>query len=275
MKAMKLVSLAASLALVMTACGDDDTGTTIGSTESVATTGAGSTTGAPTTMPATTAVTTTTAAPTTTQAADAHPIFGLSWATVWPADGATAVYRVTKWSGQEEDVPAVIEYGVDFRGETYDRLTIGTPEPDNAAMVVYFDRSEPWKVAIKAVVTYGESFLDGPVIVEVFDVPTVFDGSLPEGESATSETEINLEFPNGSDTMPALYDLALVSLDETVDVPLGTVTGTALMEGSVSGEEFTGPEPFMAELWLHPQHLIVRMTGAPAFDIIEIVETWG
>ena len=90
------------------------------------------------------------------------------------------------------------------------------------------------------------------------------------------DTEIVLEFNNFEDRMPVTYDLVLVAVGESVDVPFGTVSGTALMHGSAGGEEFIGgTEPFVAELWLHPQHMLVRMTGSPAFDIIEIVETWG
>ncbi|MCJ7726764.1 MAG: hypothetical protein MUP76_10310, partial [Acidimicrobiia bacterium] len=152
----------------------------------------------------------------------------------------------------------------------------GTPEPGNNAMEVYLDRSEPWKVGIKAVVTYDQDQLDGPVITELFDTPTVFDGSLPLGEESPIEVDIVLEFRDMDDRMKAIYGLSLVSIGETVDVPLGTVTNTALLHGSVGGEEFIGPgEPFVAEIWVHPEHLIVKMIGAPAFDSFEIVETWG
>jgi len=276
MRISRLVGLMAAVMLIVAACGDDDAGTTTSVDGSTITTVAPVTTAATTTVAPITAAPTTTVAPTTTQPADAHQVFGLSWADVWPADGTTALYRITAWDASQEDLPAIIEYGVDFRGETFDRLTIGTPEPGNYAMEVYLDRSEPWKVAIKAVATYNVNFPDGPVIVEVFDTPTVFDGSLPIGESVPTETEVILEFADFEERMPATYGLTLVSIGDTVEVPLGTVTGTALMHGSVQGEEFMGSlEPFIAELWLHPQHLIVKMLGSPAFDVIEILETWG
>ena len=266
----------AAILLIVAACGDDDAATTTSADASPITTAAPATTAEATTVAPTTAAPTTTEAPTTTQPADAHQVFGLSWADVWPADGAMAVYRITAWDGSQEDVSAMIEYDADFRGETFDRLTIGTADPGNNAMVVYLDRSEPWKVGIKAVATYNVDFPDGPVIIEVFDTPTVFDGSLPLGESAPVEAEVILEFSDSEERMPATYGLTLVSIGETVEVPLGTVTGTALMHGSVQGEEFMGSlEPFVAEMWLHPEHLIVKMFGLPAFDLIEIVETWG
>ena len=264
------------LALAVAACGDDDAGTvtTAGPEPTASTTdGIPPTTGAP----ATTAAPGTTAAPatTTTAPADAHQVFGLSWSGVWPPDGSTAVYRIHSWDGSAEDVEARFELGVDFRGETFDRLTIGTAEPGNNAMAVYLDRSEPWKLAIKAVVTYSADFADGPGIIEMFDDPVLFDGSLPIGESAPVETEVILEFGGDQDRIPATYGFELLSLDETVEVPLGTVTGAAYAEGSVTGEEFLGSdEPFAAGMWLHPLHLIVKMSGSPAFDVFEIVETW-
>ena len=114
------------------------------------------------------------------------------------------------------------------------------------------------------------------MVMKVFDTPTVFDGSLPLGESAPAETEVILEFAGSEERMPATYDLTLISLGQTVEVPFGTVTDAALLHGSVQGEEFMrSTEPFVAEMWLHPQHLIVKMFGLPAFDLIEIVETWG
>jgi len=275
MKAFRLVCLLACLSLVAAACGDDDGG--------AATTSAPASTQAPSTAPAETTAAPATTAPanttttTTTLPADTHAVFGISWADVWPADGSTAVYRTSQGDGTSEDLPAILEYGVDFRGETFDRLTIGIPGGGSDAMEVYFDRSEPWHIGIKAVATYIPEVPDGPLIVEVFDDPTVFNGSLPEGESDTKDVEVILEFAAGTEArMPATYDLVLVGINETVETPLGTVTGTALMHGSVAGEEFVGgTEPFVAELWLHPEHLIVRMTGSPAFEVLEILETWG
>lgn len=50
----------------------------------------------------------------------------------------------------------------------------------------------------------------------------------------------------------------------------------AYPEDSVAGEEFIGGgEPFVAEMWVHPEHLIIRMTGSPASAVFEIVETWA
>ncbi|MBU1226225.1 MAG: hypothetical protein KJ698_03290 [Actinobacteria bacterium] len=277
MRSIRMLALVAAVALMVAACGDDDAGEPATSSSSTATTE--QTTPASSTAAPTTVAETTTAAPTTTTTTaplDAHPIFGLSWAAVWPADGATAVYRIHDWSGAEEDVPARFDVGVDFRGETFDRITIGTAGGGSNAMEVYLDRSIPWMVGIKAVVTYGPHVAAGPAITEMFEEPVFFDGTLPVGDSAPVETEVILDFGNDQDSFPATYAFVVREVGVTVEVPLGTVTNTLYAQGSVTGEEFIGgTEPFAADMWLHPQHMIVKMTGSPSFDMFEIVEAWG
>jgi hypothetical protein len=272
MRHVHSVALLIAVVLMVAACGDDDAGTTSAATQPPP---QATTTAAAVTTTTAAAATTTTAAPTTTTTlpVDAHPIYGLSWSEVWPPDGSTAVYRVHLWDGTEEDVEARFDEGVEFMGGMYDRLSIGTPEPGNDAMAIYLDRSEPWKLGIKGVVTYHTDFPDGPELTEYFDEPVVFDGTLPLGESAPVETDVILLFGSDEESIPATYAFEFVSVDDTVEVPLGTVAA-AYAEGSVAGEELFGGEPFVAGLWLHPQHLIVRMTGSPSFEVLEIVETW-
>ncbi len=277
MRGIKILVLVALMAFAV-ACGDDDAGeaastspTTAAPTTTAPTTAA-PTTAAPTTAAPTTAAPTTT---TTTVPIDAHPIFGLSWAAVWPADGATAVYRVYDWNGDPEDVPARFDVGVDFQGETFDRITIGDPEGGGNAMEVYLDRSTPWKVGVKAVVSYSALEPGGPSLIEMFEEPMYFDGTLPIGESAPVETEVILDFGNEVDTFGASYGFVIREIGATVEVPMGTVTNTLYGQGLVGGEFIGGTEPFAADIWLHAEHLIVKMVGAPAFDGFEIVETWG
>jgi hypothetical protein len=251
-------------------CGDDDgANTTAASSTTVATT----TTAATTTS---TSATTTTAAPTTTEAptttttttlpVDAHRTVGLSWAAMFPAEGATATYRVTTYGGETLDLPATVEYGVEWRGGTWDRFVIGTPEPGNDAMAVYFDRSAPWVFAVKAA--------EAPEQVEWFEEPLAFDASALPGAPFESETELMLEFAAGGGmTMGVTYRLEVVTLGEDVEVPAGTLGPTVQLRATIGGELMNGGT-FSLDLWLHPEQFLVKMTDGPAFALIELLTPW-
>ena len=186
---------------------------------------------------------------TTTLPADAHPAVGLSWAAMFPADGATATYRVTTYGGETLDLPATIEYGVEWRGGTYDRFVIGTPEPGNEAMAVYFDRSAPWGFAAKGDEVFTADTTGGPEMVEFFEEPLVFSGlSLPD-IAFEAEGEITLEFAGGGGmTQGVTYRLEVVELGGDVEVPAGTLGPTVQLQATIGGE-------FMGGGTLLPRHV--------------------
>ena len=227
--------------------------------------------------------TTTTEAPTTTEVptttttlpADAHPTIGLSWAAMFPIDGATATYRVTTYGGETLDLPATIEYGVEWRGGTYDRFVIGTPEPGNEAQVVYFDRSAPWGFAVKGDEVFSADTAGGPEMVEFFDEPLVFSGlSLPD-LAFEAEGVITLEFAGGGGmTQGVTYRLEVLGLGEDVVVPAGTLGPTVQLQATVGGE-LMGGGTFSLGMWLHPEQFLVKMTDGPAFAVIELLTPWA
>ncbi len=255
-------------------CGDDDGATT---TETYST-GATTTSAATTTVTTTTTVaTTTTAAPTTTTTtlpADAHPTLGLSWGDMFPPDGATATYRVTTYEGATLDLPATIEYGVEWRGGTWDRFVIGTPEPGNDAMAVYFDRSSPWGFGVKAAEAYRANVTDGPAQVEWFEDVLVFDAAALPDTPFEAATIITLEFADGgSFSLGVTYVLEVMALGEDVEVAAGTLGPTVQLQATVGGE-LLGGTTFTLGIWLHPEQFLVKMTDGPAFAAIELLTPW-
>lgn len=275
---MRRLGIVLVLALVAMAagCGDDDGATTTETYSTGATTTSSSTTTSAslTTM---TVLPTTTTAPTTTTTtlpADAHPTLGLSWGDMFPPDGATATYRVTTYDGATLDLPAVIEYGVEWRGGTWDRFVIGTPEPGNEAQVVYFDRSAAWGFAVKGDEVFSAAITGGPEMVEVFDEPFVFDGSDLPNAPFGGATQIILELPGGAVmTLGVTYLLEILALGEDVEVAAGTLGPTVQLQATVGGE-LMGGSTFTLGMWLHPEQFLVKMTDGPAFATIELLTPW-
>jgi len=273
---MRRLGLIGVLVLTVTflgACGDDDGAGTTTPTTAGATTTAATTTLAATT---TTIAPTTTEAPTTTTStlpADAHPVVGLSWAAVFPPEGATATYRVTTYNGVTLDLPASIETGVEWRGGTWDRLVLGTPEPGNEAIAVYFDRSEPWVFKVKGIETFTAATTTGPEMVEWFQEPLVFDANVLPDEAMAADTAITLELPGGGLTLTATYQVEVIALDEEVEVAAGAFSPTAHLQVTIGGD-FQGGGTFSLEMWLHPEQFLVKATDISAFAVLELATPW-
>lgn len=264
---MKRTSYGLTLILALAACGGGEGGAGDSTTTLIPLT-------TTTTAGTSTSVATTTAPTTGIAATDAHPLFGVSWASVFPDEGETAIYRVTRFDGSTADLPAAFEYGVDFRGTTVDRLVVGTAAPGNEGWALYFDRSEPWVFAVIASEVYDPAAGDGPSLTEFFPEPIPFDGTIGVGETFTIESRITLEFAGGGDTtLDVTYEMRPASIEETITVPFGTVDEVLLLDAEVGGAFIGGLFP--VRLWLHPDHALVRFEGAPAWELIELVETWG
>jgi len=237
---------------------------------------------APTTVDSTaessTTVTTTTAAPvtTTTAVSGVHPVIeSPPWDDVWPADGATATYQVVPYPDATEEVEALIEYGVDYRGQTLDRLVFGPAVPGDRGMIVYFDRTEPWVFKVVAVEVFGTGEKTGPLYVERFEAGMEFDGRNGVGESSESQGVLISEYPDGSaDEYEVGYRATTTTDNGTIEVPYGTVEGV-LHIGVNVGFPVAVDGEFAAELWLHPELFLVRMIGSPGWRDIQLVTPFG
>jgi len=268
------------LVLGMAACGDDDRGATTAAPETtVATTTTPTTAAAPTTTTAA-STTTTTAAPTTTTTStttlplDAHPVFGVSWATVWPPDGSTATYQVVSFDGVTGELPARIDYGVEWKGGTWDRFTIGDPGSGEDAMVVYLNRPEPWVFVIGGVESYTPNGGTEP-FSEWFDEPLMVDTRMGLGETFEAETTITLQFPGDSPfTLGVEYTLTGIAVDETLELAFGTLEDVVHLEATVGGAFIGGPA-FTVEIWVHAGQFLLKMDGPPSFQYLELIESWG
>ncbi|MBS1195492.1 MAG: hypothetical protein H6R33_212, partial [Actinobacteria bacterium] len=195
-------------------------------------------------------------------------------AAVFPPEGATATYRVTTYAGQTLDLPATIEYGVEWRGGTWDRFVIGTPEPGHDAMAVYFDRSAPWVPTIVGDETFTADNTSGPELVEAFTAPLEFDAMDLPDVAFEANTELTLEVAGaGSQTIGVTYRVEVAALGNAVVVPAGTIGPTVELAATIGGE-FVGGGTFSLSMWWHPEQFLVKMTDGPAFGLIELLTPW-
>lgn len=269
MRATRSLVLGAVVAMVTISCGGDPE---TASTTTVSSTTTSSTT---TTVAATTS---TTAAPTTTTTtlpADTHPTFGVRWEEVWPPASATATYRVTTFDGDELDLPATMEYGVEFAGGAFDRLVVGTPEPGNDAMVIYFDRSEPWEIRVVGEEVFSAGRTDRADSIYVFEDPMVFDGLAPIGDTVRTEGRLALTLSTGDVLdLGVTYDVTVRGV-EPVTVVAGDFEDALVVDALVGGELLGGDFTFPVEIWLDAEQLILRFVGATGFDRLELLEAWS
>jgi len=256
--------------LLAAACADGDgAGTTAATTTSAATTTLAATT---------TAVTTTTQATTTTS--DVHPAWDVSWAALWPRDGATATYRVSLWGGGAIDLPARIDYGVDWQEGTWDRITLGTVEAGEWGLALYFQRPEPWVLRIWGLETTGPGQSPGGSFLEYSEEPGVLDlRGLP---GTMARIDAGVVFDGGGDEAPepmnGTYALAVVGL-ETIEVAAGTLEGALHLQLNLGGEFFgaAGPDDFteFTDIWIQPGQLLVKWgRPAPGFESFELLTPW-
>lgn len=276
MSSYRLSATAAVLLLLLAAaCGDDgDAGTTAATTTSAATTS--------TAVPITTLATTTIAVTTTTQAttttSDVHPAWDVSWAALWPPDGATATYRVSLWGGGTVDLPARVDYGVNWQEGTWDRITLGTLESGEWGLALYFQRPEPWVLHIwglEATMPGGQgSLLEYAAETGVLDLR-----GLP---GTMARIDAGVLFDSGGedapDPMNGTYALAVVGL-ETIEVAAGTLEGALHLQLNLGGEFFgaAGPDDFteFTDIWIQPGQLLVKWgRPAPGFESFELLTLW-
>ncbi len=268
------MTAAGALALLLSACGGG-TGTADTAASTAAPSTAPVSSSSSTEAVATTQAPTTTAAATSTLAPDAHPAFAVRWADVWPDETKSAVYRVDTFTGVELELPARMEYGVQFADGTYDRLVVGILEPGNDAMAIYFDRSEPWEIRVVGEEIYSQSRPDGPESVYVFDGPVVFNGLTPLGETQMTEGQLAITFGAG-DTLElgVTYEVTPRSI-ESVTIAAGDFDDVLTVDAQVGGELIGGSSTFAVGIWLHADQFILMFIGASAFNAIELLEPWG
>ncbi len=280
-------AVAMLLALMLTACGDDDAADP-NSTAATVTTAAATTvataaptttatTAAPTTAAPTTAApttTSTTAAPTTTEDTtpdDAHPVYGFSWGAIWPPpDGATALYEINDF-GTVTTMPARFDYGVEFQGGTWDRLTVGVAEPNNDGMTMYFSTPEPWVLEFAGWESYRA---DGGVTAEWYEPVIVLDARSDLLEPVVFETTAFVEFGGSVDEFGAVFTLYVVEFVPEFETPAGTYTA-AQFAIDTSGELMGGDFVFETRVWVNRDEGILQIVNTPGYERMVLVEPWG
>ncbi|MBN2114486.1 MAG: hypothetical protein JW785_10210 [Acidimicrobiia bacterium] len=267
-----------SLLLAATGCGGGETATTTTPASTTATSAATTTTAAPATSVAPTTTTTTMQATTTTS--DEHPAWDVGWAALWPNDGATASYRVNLWGGGTVDLPARIEYGVQWQDGTWDCLTLGEVVPGEWGVALYFQRPEPWVLRIWGLEVTAPGQGPGGSMLEYSEEPGILDlRTLPEGEATIYAGVV---FGGGgvepSEPMSGTYSLAVVGL-ETIEVAAGTLEDTLHLQLPLGGEFFGAADPDAytesPDIWIQPGQLLVKWgRPAPGFESFELLTLW-
>lgn len=271
---LRPLTLVVALVLVISACGDDAGSTTEPTTPTTtATTIAATSSTAPATTTTTTAVpstTTTTAAPTTTLPADAHPFYGISWASIFPDPGARALYRVEDF-GLAGDFEAKVEYGVEFGGGVYDRWVFGDAEAGSTGIAIYFDFSEPWVVKYAGLEIYTTGSAAGPDTSEVYVEPAVFDISGAPGETVRAESTVQARFGSTAFDSEIVADLTMLADSGPITVAAGTFEDVIAFDLVLSGPFMGGDFPITCYLTADNLLLKVEMMGAT----YELLEAWG
>jgi len=204
---------------------------------------------------------------------DTHPAIpdGPTWDEVWPEAGATATYLAFSFASDPEEIEARIEYGVEFRGQMLDRLVFASDTPGERGLVVYFDRSTPWVFKLVAAEVYSTNENGGPSYTELFDGPMPFDGRHGAGESSEFGGLLISENADGStDEFDIGYRVTTTTIDGEIDVPFGLVDGVMHIAVRVGFPDVGDWDP-AAELWLHPELFLVRMTGTPSWNDLQLV----
>ncbi len=260
------IAAAAVLALGAAACGDDATPSTTTTATTLATT--------------TTSTTTTTTRPTeTTLPGDLHPAWGISWSVMWRGIGVqVGHYRTEIMGGESVELPAHFEFGVDWRGGTWDRLVIGTLEPGQYGAALYFSRPEPWVLRLWGVAQTSPDRED--MVLEYFEVPPDLDLGLLPDSPPTIEGNMLVEQGLGiSDPIPAVFQVEWVGV-EVLEVGLGEMDTleTYHLRIGLGGDFYPqgpgGEITFFSDLWLHPEQMIVRWEPGPAGGPIELSIRW-
>jgi hypothetical protein len=248
--------------LLLAACGRGASPASSTAAPATTTSASTTTTGAPTTGAPTTS------APTTTALSDLHPAWPVSWAALWPADGASAPYVARDAFDQQIETAVGMDYGVDWDGGIWDRIWIGSPDPAGLGVAFYLQRPAPWVVVLWGAHTYNGDF----TMTERCDPPITLDLlGLPE-EAASGETTLAIEGP-GDFTDEGSYTLTLSFVGfEDVTVAAGDFTNTAHLH--LRAEE---PGGFVAEtdLWIDAEQALVRLEPAHVFSSLELGGAWS
>ena len=208
-----------------------------------------------------------------------HPAWDVSWAALWPPDGATATYRVSLWGGGAVDLPARVDYGVDWQDGTWDRITLGTVEAGEWGLALYFQRPEPWVLRIWGLETTMPGGPGQLARIRSRDGGARSSRALPE---TMARIDAGVLFDGGGgeapDPMNGTYALAVVGL-ETLEVAAGTLEGVLHLQLNLGGEFFGAADPDefteFTDIWIQPGQLLVKWgRPAPGFESFELLTPW-
>jgi hypothetical protein len=187
---------------------------------------------------------------------------------------------VSLWGGGTVDLPARIDYAVEWQGGTWDRITLGAVAPGEWGLALYFQRPEPWVLRTWGLEATGPGQGPGSSFLECSHEPGLLDlRSLP-GAAARIDAEV--VFDGGGTEVPepisGTYALSVVGL-ETIQVAAGTLEDAVHLQLNLGGEFFgaTDPDEFteVADIWIQPGQLLVKWgQPAPGFESFELLTPW-
>ena len=208
-----------------------------------------------------------------------HPAWPIPWEPMWKgAEAKGAFYRVQIMGSDWMELQAHFDLGVEWRGETWDRLVLGTVEPGQDGVAMYFSRPEPWVLRLWGVAQTSADRED--MVLEYFADPPELDLALLPGDPPTIEGDMMVEDGLGTfGPAAAVLTVEWVGIEE-LEVGLGemaTINAYHLRFG-LGGDFYAsgdgGGVTLSSDLWLHPEQFIVRWEPGPADGPMELSHRW-
>ena len=187
-----------------------------------------------------------------------------------PPDPATTyVYRVFKaGSADTLDLPARFAANEVKNGHEYRRLELGDLTAAEVWGLVLWSNYADDRLETGGVEVYNPGAPGQPSFAYLFDEP--WGGSLlaEDGTSSTSSATGTFAIAGQEFPFEITVDFTLVSSDESVDVPAGTIAHCIHYRFTENSSDLTG---FVTDYWIKSGTGMVKATTIPGFDALELV----
>jgi hypothetical protein len=191
-----------------------------------------------------------------------------------PPLDAQFVYRLHR-GAEQTDIPASVTGTETIDGREYLALEmIDRTTANPGGVAIWVELVPGVELRIKRIDAYYADEDNGgePAFSYLFDTPLVLYVSPEPGRERTSAVTGVMTYPWGESPVEVEAVEELLDLDETVEVPYGTVDGCWHFHLDV--RETVGGEPPIAvavDYWAKPHLGFVKTTMVPGFDSVELV----
>ncbi len=189
-----------------------------------------------------------------------------------PDPATTFTYRLYSFEYGElgsYDVPGKFGIREDKFGHEYRRVELGDFSLDQVHGLIIWANHTAEGMETGGVEVYQGAHADEPSFAYFFEEP--LSGSFLIEPGTTTQTQATGHFIIDEDEMPfeITLDYELVSLNETVEVPAGTIEGCIHYRFV---ENSTDLSDFGVDYWVKDHIGIVKATTVPGFEALELVD---